>query len=53
MLRNGYMISKHTANEGCLHKLRVNLPVLLVPTAAERCAACALVLNPAIADLQN
>ncbi len=47
------MIWKHAANGGCLHKLCVNVPVLLLPIAAELCAACALLLIPAIADLQK
>lgn len=47
------MISQYAANGHCLHKLRAKLPVLLLPIAAELCAACALVLNPAIADLQK
>ncbi len=47
------MISQHAAKGRCLHKLRVKLPVLLLPIAAELCAACALVLDPATADLQK
>ncbi len=53
MLRNSYMISKHAAKGRCLHNLRIKVPVLLLPTTAELCAACALALNPAIADLQK
>lgn len=34
-------------------QLACQIPVLLLPTTAELCAACALVLNPAIADLQK
>ena len=53
MLRNSYMISQYAAMGRCLHNLHAKLPVLLLPIAAELCAACALVSIPAIADLQK